>query len=168
MKVTLKINDTTHDFDVNRAESLLDVLRKNGFTGAKRGCDTGACGFCTVIVNGESTMSCVTPIGKADGTSVETIEGIGSQQDLHPIQEAFVDHSALQCGFCIPGMIMRSKAFLDEHPDPSEQDVRDGLSTNLCRCTGYKKIVEAVLDAADRMARPDATTDGGRSPGDRS
>ena len=101
-----------------------------------------------------------------DETSVETIEGVGSQSDLHPVQAAFVDATALQCGFCIPGMIMRSKALLEENPDPSEREVREGLSENLCRCTGYKKIVEAVLDAADRM---DATAiaDGGRGRPDR-
>lgn len=151
MDVTLTINGERHELEAERWESLLDVLRKNGYTGAKRGCDTGTCGFCTVIVDDEPTMSCVTPIAKADGASVETIEGLGSQDELHPVQQAFVDNTALQCGFCIPGMIMRATALLEDNPDPTEEDVREGLEENLCRCTGYKKIVEAVLDAADRM-----------------
>lgn len=167
MQVTLEINGTVHEFEANRSDSLLNVLRKNGYTGAKRGCDTGACGFCTVIVDGESSMSCVTPIAKADGARVDTIEGLGSQDDLHPIQQSFVDNTALQCGFCIPGMIMRTKAILDEQPNPSEADVREELSTNLCRCTGYKKIVESVLDAAERLdSEPRAATDGGRRAGE--
>ena len=162
MEVTLTINGERHDFEAERWESLLDVLRKNGYTGAKRGCDTGNCGFCTVIVDDEAELSCVTPIVKADGASVETIEGIGSQDDLHPIQQAFIDNTALQCGFCIPGMIMRTKALLEENPDPTEQEVRDGLEDNLCRCTGYKKIVEAVLDAAERLDEDRAlAADGG-------
>lgn len=151
MQVELELNGTTERFEASKADSLLDVLRKHGYTGAKRGCDTGACGFCTVILDGEARNSCVIPAVKADGSTVETIEGLGTQSDLHPIQEAFVDHSALQCGFCIPGMIMRSKALLSEDPDPTSEEVREGLSDNLCRCTGYEKILDAVEDAADRM-----------------
>jgi len=151
MQLELQINGRERTFEASRSDVLLDVLRRNGYTGAKRGCDTGACGFCTVHVDGEPAMSCVTPVAKVQGADVETIEGLGEQSSLHPIQAAFVDHSALQCGFCIPGMIMRSKALLDENPDPSEAEVREALSDNLCRCTGYKKIVEAVLDAADRL-----------------
>ncbi|WP_135822104.1 (2Fe-2S)-binding protein [Halostella litorea] len=151
MQLELELNGKRRTFDAAKSDVLLDVLRRNGYTGPKRGCDTGACGMCTVQIDGEPAMSCVTPVARADGSSVETIEGLGSQDDLHPIQAAFVDNSALQCGFCIPGMIMRSKALLEENPDPSEAEVREALSDNLCRCTGYKKIVEAVLDAADRM-----------------
>ena len=164
MQVELELNGEERQFEVARADSLLDLLRKNGHTGAKRGCDTGACGFCTVIVDGEPEQSCVVPAAKADGAAVRTIEGLGSQSDLHPIQEAFVDNSALQCGFCIPGMIMRSKALLEENPDPTEAEVREALSDNLCRCTGYKKIVEAVLDAAKRAGgdRESVAADGGR------
>jgi carbon-monoxide dehydrogenase small subunit len=162
MQVDLAINGTTQQFDASKSDSLLDVLRQNGYLGAKRGCDTGACGFCTVLVDGDPETSCVLPAAKADGSSVETIEGLGSQSDLDPLQQAFVDHFALQCGFCIPGMIMRSKALLDENPDPTEAEVREALSDNLCRCTGYKKIVEAVLDAADTDANTTSVaTDGG-------
>jgi carbon-monoxide dehydrogenase small subunit len=167
MHVDLTINGEEQEYAVTRSESLLDVLRRNGYTGAKRGCDTGTCGMCTVVVDGDPEMSCVTPIAKADGATVETIEGLGSQDDLDPVQAAFVDNSALQCGFCIPGMIMRSKALLDENPDPTEQEIREALSDNLCRCTGYKKIVEAVLDASDRLdGDPAVAADGGSLPTD--
>ena len=165
MQIELTLNGDHEQFEAATTDSLLDVLRHNGYTGAKRGCDTGACGFCTVIVDGEPRNSCVLPARKADGATVETIEGLGDQDDLHPVQEAFVDNSALQCGFCIPGMIMRSKALLDENPDPTEAEVREGLSDNLCRCTGYKKIVESVQDAADRMDT--VAADGGRADGER-
>ncbi len=163
MNIELKLNGTERAFDASKSDSLLDVLRANGYTGAKRGCDTGACGFCTVIVDGEARNSCVLPAARVDGATVETIEGLGAQSNLHPVQEACVDHSALQCGVCIPGMSMRSTALLSENPNPTEQEVREGLSENLCRCTGYKKIVEAVLDAAERMdgESPTAVADGG-------
>ncbi|WP_424004941.1 (2Fe-2S)-binding protein (plasmid) [Haloarcula salina] len=167
MQIELEVNGETETFEASKSDSLLDVLRANGYTGAKRGCDTGACGFCTVHVDGDPTLSCVTPVTKAEGASVETIEGLGDQDDLHPVQQAFVDNTALQCGFCIPGMIMRSKALLDENPDPTEQEVREALSDNLCRCTGYKKIVEAVLDAADRMDGDHAVATDGGPPSDR-
>jgi carbon-monoxide dehydrogenase small subunit len=163
MQVEIELNGENEQFEAARSDSLLDVLRRNAYTGAKRGCDTGACGFCTVIVDDEPRNSCVVPVAKADGASVQTIESLGSQSALHPIQEAFVDNFAVQCGFCIPGMIMRSKAFLDENENPTEPEVREALSENLCRCTGYKKIVEAVLDAADRTNGTDSevVADGG-------
>lgn len=162
LQVTLEINGAEHTLQASKTDSLLDVLRESGYTGAKRGCDTGACGFCTVLVDGEPETSCVVPAAKADGSSVRTIEGLGDQNDLHPVQQAFVDNSALQCGFCIPGMVMRSTALLEENPDPTEAEVREALSENLCRCTGYKKIVEAVLDAADRMGEESkVVADGG-------
>lgn len=163
MHIKCELNGARRTFDVSKSDVLLDVLRRNGYTGAKRGCNTGACGMCTVQMDGEPAMSCVTPASRADGTTIETIEGLGDQDDLHPIQEAFVDNTALQCGFCIPGMIMRSKALLEETPDPNETAVREALSNNLCRCTGYKKIVEAVLDAAERMDDAESVAaDGGR------
>ncbi len=165
MQVELQLNGEMNTFEASKTDSLLDVLRKNGYTGAKRGCDTGACGFCTVIVDDEPRNSCVIPAAKADGSTVETIEGLGSQTDLHPVQEAFVNHSALQCGFCIPGMIMRSKALLEENPSPSRAEIREGLSDNLCRCTGYEKIIDAVEDVAGSAAGQSGdsavVTDGG-------
>ncbi|NLV15481.1 (2Fe-2S)-binding protein [Haloarcula argentinensis] len=164
MEIELEINDVERTVEASKSDSLLDVLRRNGYTGAKRGCDTGACGFCTVHVDGEPVKSCVEPVTKVRDASVETIEGLGEQDDLHPVQQAFVDNTALQCGFCIPGMIMRSTALLEENPDPTEQEVREALSDNLCRCTGYKKIVEAVLNAAERMDSETAVAaDGGQA-----
>lgn len=164
MEIELEINDMERTVEASKSDSLLDILRRNGYTGAKRGCDTGACGFCTVHVDGEPVKSCVEPVTKVRDASVETIEGLGEQDDLHPVQQAFVDNTALQCGFCIPGMIMRSTALLAENPDPTEQEVREALSDNLCRCTGYKKIVEAVLDAAERMDSGTAVAaDGGQT-----
>lgn len=163
MEIELEINGVEQTVEASKSDSLLDVLRRNGYTGAKRGCDTGACGFCTVHVDGEPVKSCVEPVTKVRDASVETIEGLGEQDDLHPVQQAFVDNTALQCGFCIPGMIMRATALLETNPDPTEQEVREALSDNLCRCTGYKKIVEAVLDAAERMDGGTVAADGGKA-----
>lgn len=164
MQIELAVNGAVETVEASKSDSLLDVLRRNGYTGAKRGCDTGACGFCTVHVDGEPVKSCITPVSKVADSAIRTIEGLGEQTDLHPVQRAFVDNSALQCGFCIPGMIMRATALLESTPDPTEQEVRDALSDNLCRCTGYKKIVEAVLDAADRMdGHQSVAADGGDS-----
>lgn len=162
MQIQCELNGASTSFDVDKSDLLLDVLRRNGYTGAKRGCDTGACGMCMVQVDGEPRQSCVMAATRVDGATLETIEGLGTQSDLHPIQQAFVDHTAMQCGFCIPGFIMTTKALLETDPDPSEAEVRTALADNLCRCTGYKKIVEAVLDAADRMPAEDTVVaDGG-------
>jgi carbon-monoxide dehydrogenase small subunit len=162
MEIDLTLNDDEVTFEAARSDTLLDVLRGNGYTGAKRGCDTGDCGFCTVIVDDEPVKSCIRPISQLDGADVETIENLGTQDDLDPVQAAFVDNAALQCGFCIPGMIMRSKVLLDDEPDPDEAEIRAALSENLCRCTGYEKIIDAVADASDRMAgEADVAADGG-------
>lgn len=162
MEIELTLNDDDVTFAAARSDTLLDVLRDNGYTGAKRGCDTGNCGFCTVIVDGEPVKSCIRPAGKIDGAAVETIENLGTQDDLHPVQSAFVDNAALQCGFCIPGMIMRSTVLLEENPDPDEAEIREALSENLCRCTGYEKIIDAVQDASTRLSgEPDVAADGG-------
>lgn len=161
MEIQLTINDEPGTYDVARSESLLDVLRRNGYTGTNRACDTGSCGMCRVLADGEPRESCVLPAIKADGMEIETIEGLGSQDDLHPVQEAFIDNSASQCGFCTPGMIMTAVGLLRENPDPTEAEVREALDPVLCRCTGYKKIVEAVLDAAERMQGRTVAADGG-------
>ena len=161
MELQFELNGEPETFEVAKTDLLLDVLRRNGYTGAKRGCDTGACGMCMVQVDGEPRQSCVLPANRVDGASVETIEGLGTQDDLHPIQQAFLDRTALQCGFCTPGFIMSTKALLEENPDPSDSEVRDALSDNLCRCTGYKKILEAVYDSADRMQADAMAADGG-------
>lgn len=162
MKIDITLNGAKRTFKAERSESLLDILRHNGYTGAKRGCDTGNCGFCTVAIDGEPERSCIKPVVTIDGMEVETIESLGTQDDLHPIQSAFVDNAALQCGFCIPGMIMQSRSLLKDNSDPTEAEIREGLSGNLCRCTGYEKIIDAVQDAAGRM-NGDRTvaTDGG-------
>ncbi|MEF8757301.1 MAG: (2Fe-2S)-binding protein [Halobacteriales archaeon] len=168
MQLTITINGREERLEAKQSDSLLDVLRRAGYTGAKRGCDTGDCGFCTVIVDGEARESCVVPAGRADGASVETIEGLGSQDDLHPVQEAFVDNTALQCGFCTPGMIMATTTALRENRDPTEEEAREAIDDVLCRCTGYKKIVESVQDAADRMESGDRmAADGGPGTDDR-
>ncbi|ADJ16579.1 (2Fe-2S)-binding protein [Halalkalicoccus jeotgali] len=162
MEIDITLNGAKRTFEAERSDSLLDVLRCNGYTGAKRGCDTGNCGFCTVVVDGEPERSCIKPVATIDGATVETIESLGTQDDLHPIQAAFVDNAALQCGFCIPGMIMQTRSLLADTPDPTEAEIRDGLSGNLCRCTGYEKIIDAVQDAAGRMNdEQTVATDGG-------
>lgn len=164
MEIQLTINGEQRTVAVEKSESLLDVLRRIGYTGTNKSCDTGSCGMCRVLVDGEPRESCVTPAVQADGFEVETIEGLGSQDDLHPVQEAFVDNSAMQCGFCTPGMVMTSVALLRENPDPSREEVREALDDVICRCTGYKKNVEAVLDAAERMQGRKVASDGGSEP----
>jgi carbon-monoxide dehydrogenase small subunit len=162
MEVDLTLNDDDVTFEAARSDTLLDVLRDNGYTGAKRGCDTGNCGFCTVIVDSDPVKACIRPVSQLDGADVETIENLGTQDDLGPVQSAFVDNAALQCGFCIPGMIMRSRVLLAENPTPDEAEIRDALSENLCRCTGYEKIIDAVQDASTRMTgEANVATDGG-------
>jgi carbon-monoxide dehydrogenase small subunit len=169
MEIDLTLNDDEVTFEAARSDTLLDVLRDNGYTGAKRGCDTGDCGFCTVVVDGEPVKSCIRPISQLEGADVETIENLGTQDDLDPVQAAFVDNAALQCGFCIPGMIMRSKVLLANNADPDEAEIRDALSENLCRCTGYEKIIDAVQDASNRMrGGADVAADGGTRPRDES
>jgi carbon-monoxide dehydrogenase small subunit len=139
---------------VDPAAMLIDVLRGQlGLTGAKKACGRGECGACTVLIDGKAVNSCLTPAMKAMNRQVLTIEGLGSPGKLHPIQEAFVEHGAVQCGFCTPGMILSAKALLDKNSNPTETEVRVGLSGNLCRCTGYVKIIEAVLAAAERLPK---------------
>lgn len=163
IEIDITLNGENRTFEAERSDSLLDLLRNEGYTGAKRGCDTGNCGFCTVAVDGEPAKSCIKPVATIDGAAVETIESLGTQDDLHPVQAAFVDNAALQCGFCIPGMIMRSRSLLADNPDPTEAEIREALSGNLCRCTGYERIVDAVRDAAERMGNEsDVAADGGR------
>ncbi len=139
---------------IEPAAMLLDVLRGEfGLTGAKDACGRGECGNCTVLLDGKPVNSCITPAMKALNKEVLTIEGLGSPGKLHPIQEAFIEHGAVQCGFCIPAMILSAKALLDDNPNPTEEEVRVGLSGNICRCTGYVKIVEAVLASAQKMRK---------------
>ena len=147
--VTLKINGETRSASVPPETTLLKMLRENfNLTGAKLGCDVGDCGACTVIVDGKSVNSCLMLAGQADGRDVLTIEGLATPDRLHPIQKSFEDCASLQCGFCGPGVIMSSKALLDANPNPSVAEIRDALAGNLCRCTGYTKMIEAVQESA--------------------
>jgi carbon-monoxide dehydrogenase small subunit len=134
-------------------KTLERVLRDDlGLTGVKEGCNTGHCGVCTVVIDGKAVKSCLVLASQAQGKDILTIEGL-SKSGLHPLQQAFVDHFAIQCGFCTPGMILTAKSLLDENPNPTEEEVKLGLSGNLCRCTGYVKIVEAILAAAELMGK---------------
>ena len=147
--IELYVNQHQYRLTVKPSATLLDVLRQDlGLKGTKRGCDQGHCGACTVILNGRAVNACTLLAVQADGKSITTIEGLSSEDQLHPLQEAFVEEGAIQCGFCTPGMILSAKALLDEAPEPSEQEIREALSGNLCRCTGYVKIVKAVQKAA--------------------
>ena len=155
--VTLIVNGEKRSASVPPETTLLQLLRdKFNLTGAKLGCDVGDCGACTVIVDGMAVNSCLMLAGQANGRTVTTIEGLATRDRLHPIQKAFEEFGALQCGFCGPGAIMASKALLDENADPSVNDIRDALSGSLCRCTGYTKMIEAVQEAA-RVLRHEST-----------
>ncbi|HHX38046.1 MAG TPA: (2Fe-2S)-binding protein [Clostridiaceae bacterium] len=150
--VSFEVNGRPVELLVDPNCTLQDVLRNElGLTGVKHGCDDANCGVCTVIMNGKAIKSCITLIGKAEGAQVTTIEGLEDENGLHPLQQAFIDNFAIQCGFCTPGMILTAKALLDENPNATEDDIREALQGNICRCTGYKKIVEAVEDARDRI-----------------
>ena len=147
--ITTNINDEEVQFLCEPHQSLLEVLRETlGLMGTKEGCNNGNCGSCNVILDGVLVNSCLVLAAEIQGRSVTTIEGIATSNGLHPLQQKFVEHAALQCGYCTPGFIVASKALLDQNPDPSEQEVREWLAGNLCRCTGYDRIVRAVLDAA--------------------
>jgi carbon-monoxide dehydrogenase small subunit len=150
--VTTTINGDAVEFVCNADEPLLDVLRNRlGMTGAKEGCGTGDCGACTVTVNGRLVCSCLVLGAEVQGAKVGTIEGMAKGDQLHPLQKNFISHAALQCGICTPGFLIAAKALLDKNPDPSEEEIRFGLAGNLCRCTGYDKIVRAVQATAKEM-----------------
>jgi carbon-monoxide dehydrogenase small subunit len=147
--LSLTVNGDELHALVRANATLLEVLREDlGLTGVKEGCSEGVCGACTVLVDGLPIRSCLTPALEADGTQILTIEGLATRGRLHPIQQAFVDQGAIQCGFCTPGMILASKALLDANPHPTEEEIRTALAGNLCRCTGYAKILEAVKTVA--------------------
>jgi aerobic-type carbon monoxide dehydrogenase small subunit (CoxS/CutS family) len=146
---TLIVNDTNHTLDVAHDRSLLDVLREElGLTGCKIGCGEGACGACTVLLDGQITRSCVTPITAARGHAVDTVEGLASQGRLHPLQQAFLDLDAMQCGYCTPGMLMAARGLLKQNPDPSEDAIVAAMQGNICRCGSYTRIVRAIQQAA--------------------
>ena len=152
MKTTITINGRMREFDIEPTKLLLNLLRDElGLTGAKYGCGIGECGACTVHVDGEPVLGCMTLAVDCDGKTVETIESLSDGKTLHPIQQAYLDEGAVQCGFCTPGFLMTTKALLRENPDPSEHEIRNYLKGNLCRCTGYVNIVKAVQKAAQDM-----------------
>lgn len=151
VKITLKVNGEVHEVEVEPRRLLVHVLRDLGYTSVHVGCDTSNCGACTVIMNGRSVKSCTVLAVEAEGADILTVEGLSKDGKLHPIQEAFWDNHGLQCGYCTPGMIMEAYWLLKENPNPSEEDIREGISGNLCRCTGYQNIVKAIKDASLRL-----------------
>jgi len=149
--ISLQINGETYLVNVPIKKTLLDVLREDlALTGTKKGCDSGECGACTVLMDGKPVNSCLILAVDAVGKQISTIEGIGGIMELDPIQEALVAHGAIQCGYCTPGIVMTAKALLDSNPHPTEKEVREGITGNLCRCTGYVKVVEAIMDVSRR------------------
>ncbi|MEE8450001.1 MAG: (2Fe-2S)-binding protein [Thermodesulfobacteriota bacterium] len=149
---TLNVNGETYEVLAEPTEPLVKVIRfRVGLTGTKEGCGTGDCGACTILLDGKPVTSCLMLVAQAQGKQITTIEGVAQNGQLHPLQQAFIDHGAVQCGFCTPGMILSAKALLDETPHPREQEVREAIAGNLCRCTGYVKIVSAILAAADNL-----------------
>jgi carbon-monoxide dehydrogenase small subunit len=153
-QVRLDVNGEVHEIEIKPYWTLLFVLReKLGLTGTKFGCGTGECGACTVLLDGKVVASCLVLAPQAEGKKIVTIEGLAVGKKLHPLQESFAKLGAVQCGFCTPGMILSAKALLDVNPDPSEGEVREAIAGNFCRCTGYVKIVEAILDAAQEIGK---------------
>lgn len=151
-RVRLQINGDWHEMEVEPRKTLLQVIRDDlHLLGTKKMCDMGECGSCTVLVNGRAVNSCLFLAADADDKSIETIESVARDDTLHPIQEAFINKGAIQCGFCTPGMIMTTKSFLKANPDPNEEEIRKSIAGNFCRCTGYIRIIDAIGSAAERM-----------------
>ena len=150
--IKLTVNNQLYEVYVDTSRTLADVLREDiGLTGVKLSCDSGNCGACTVLIDGKAVKSCLFLAVQAQGKEILTIEGLADGENLHPLQEAFVENFAVQCGYCTPGMILAAKALLDGNSNPTEEEVKEALSGNICRCTGYVKIIEAVLAAAKKM-----------------
>jgi len=146
----IKVNGQDYEIAAEPGRTLLDVLRYElGLTGTKEGCSTGSCGSCTVLLDGEAVNSCLVFAVEVEGKEITTIEGLAQRDKLHPLQQAFIDEGAVQCGFCTPGVILTAKAFLDSNPSPDESQIRQAIVGNLCRCTGYDKIVRAIMSAAN-------------------
>lgn len=160
-RITVTVNGITHQRDVDVRRLLADFLRQDlGLTGTHVGCEQGVCGACTILLNGEAVRSCITLAVQADGGSVTTIEGIApSPGELHPIQQAFWEHHALQCGFCTPGFVISAYALLRDNPRPTRSEIRESLSGNICRCTGYKNIITAVEAAAEALSKATPAAD---------
>ncbi|HEU4344501.1 MAG TPA: (2Fe-2S)-binding protein [Candidatus Binatia bacterium] len=152
LPISFTLNGKLQEMEVEPHEILLDVVRERlGLTGAKRSCDVQVCGTCTLLVDGRPVSACTTLAFEVRGRSVLTIEGLAENGKLHPLQQAFIEHGGFQCGYCTPGMILAAKALLDENPDPTEDELKHFMHGNLCRCTGYKKIIESILAAAEKM-----------------
>jgi len=152
MEIKFTLNGKSIETEVPPHWTLLRVLReKFGLTGTKEGCGIGECGACTVLLDGMPVNACLVLVLKVEGKKVETIEGLGSRESLHPLQKSFIDHGAVQCGFCIPGILMSSKALLESNPHPSREEVKEGISGHLCRCTGYHQIIEAIEKASEEI-----------------
>lgn len=152
--IRLNVNNRIYEVNIEPNELLVDVLRnKLGLLGTKKGCGTGECGACTVLIEGKPVNSCLVLAIRAQNKKIETVEGLGDENNLHPLQESFRNNAAVQCGFCAPGMLLTSKALLEENPNPTEQEIREGISGNICRCSGYVKIVKAVKEAAREMRK---------------
>jgi len=150
--IKLRVNGESYEVAVEPRKLLVDVLRDNlGLTGTKKACDFGNCGSCTVLMDGKSILSCLILAIEAQDKDILTVEGMAKDGQFHPLQQAFIDHGAIQCGFCTPGMLLSAKALLDENPQPTTAEIKEALSGNLCRCTGYVKIIEAVEAAAQKM-----------------
>ena len=154
--ITLTINNKKYDLNLKGHETLMEVLRNHiGLTGTKTACEESECGTCTVQINGKAVLSCITLACNLEGDDITTVEGLAEGDNLHPVQQAFLDYGAVQCGFCIPGMIMSSKALLEKNPEPSQEEIEYGLDGNICRCAGYPKIFDAVRKAGQAMKKGD-------------
>lgn len=151
MKLSLTINGVPRSMAADAGETLLAILRREGYVGVKKGCGAGDCGACAVLLNGRAVNACLVLAAKADGAEIVTAEGLATSDGLHPLQEAFVDEGAVQCGYCTPGMLMSAIDLLTRNPDPSEDEIKEAISGNLCRCTGYAKQIRAIQVAAQRM-----------------
>jgi len=152
IEINLTVNKKHYTLSVNPLKPLINVIREDiGLTGTKSGCGKGECGACTLLLNGKPVTSCIIPAAQANNADIVTTEGIGSEEKLHPIQESFVEEGAVQCGFCTPGMIISSYALLKKNSNPTEDEIKEAISGNLCRCTGYTKIIQAVKKASKKM-----------------
>jgi len=151
VEISMVVNGESVVIRTSPHRTLLSILREDlGLTGVKEGCGVGECGACTILMDGKTVNACLVLAPKADGRTIVTIEGLGDTDQLHPLQQAFIDHGAVQCGFCTPGMILSAKALLDENPNPTRLEIREGISGNLCRCTGYQQIVDAIESVVKR------------------
>lgn len=162
-KMVLNVNEIDYSLEIEDNEILLDTIReKIGLKGTKYGCGTGECGACTVLIDGAPVNSCIYLAIRAEGKKIITVEGLKNGETLHPLQQSFIDNAAVQCGYCAPGMLMSAKALLDVNPNPTEKEIREGIDGNICRCSGYVKIIKAIDEAAKKMANTDEGSENNR------